>query len=554
MGGHEEAACERALRYVRSGNPRYCSQRSASHGQDPPASPKVYNLFSGHAKSFRFVSTPPFRQPWAASALAILLACSPVRGDALAAVKARGELRWGGDASGGAPYIFETAAGEEPKGFEAELAEALARKLGVRSRFVPRHWEMLPQDLKRGDIDVILNGYEWTPDRERDMASTLPYYIYRLQLVAAANSRVRSWDDLPGKRVGVLSDSAAHRYLQQQFADRQVEIVALGEEGVTGVMKLVRENRHLDATLQDVPAISYYVIQGHGFADLSLIGNAVEPGYYVAFVRPGEDRLRQALDQGMRDLLADGSLRRIYERYGLWNTDQERLGDASKHWPPESDSTTEPIWHYAALLAQSAGATVVLACLSMPLAMVIGLLVALGRLYGPVSVNMLLGLYVEILRGTPLLLQLFVVYYFLPHVGLDLPAFWAGVLALAVNYSAYEAENYRAGLLAIPRGQMEAALALGMSTLAALRYVIVPQAVRVVIPPVTNDFIALFKDTSICSVIAVLELTGRYRGLMVNHPNVAAQVGIMTAALYLLMSYPLSLLARRLEKRFGGSN
>ena len=194
--------------------------------------------------------------------------------------------------------------------------------------------------------------------------------------------------------------------------------------------------------------------------------------------------------------------------------------------------------------------TVVLAALSMPLAILIGLLVAVGRLYGPRWLDWPLAAYVELLRGTPILLQLFVIYYLLPYVGISLPAFWAGVLGLAINYSAYEAENYRAGLLAVPRGQMEAALALGMSRWAALRYIIIPQAVRIVIPPVTNDFISLFKDTSICAVIAVTELTGRYRHLVVDHPNMVVQLALMTALLYLLMSYPLSLLARRLEVRF----
>jgi polar amino acid transport system substrate-binding protein len=123
------------------------------------------------------------------------------------------------------------------------------------------------------------------------------------------------------------------------------------------------------------------------------------------------------------------------------------------------------------------------------------------------------------------------------------------MLGLAINYSAYEAENYRAGLLAIPRGQMEAALSLGMSQLTALRRIIVPQAIRLVIPPVTNDFISLFKDTSVCSVIAVVELTSRFRSLMVNHPQHMLRLGLVTALLYLLMSYPLSLVARRLERR-----
>ena len=130
----------------------------------------------------------------------------------------------------------------------------------------------------------------------------------------------------------------------------------------------------------------------------------------------------------------------------------------------------------------------------MPLAIAIGLIVAIGRLYGRGGFAFRCEAYVEVLRGTPLLLQLSVSDYVLPQfTGLSLPEFWAGVLGLAIDYSAYEAENYRAGLLAIPRGQMEAALSLGMSTTTALRRVIVPQAVRIVIPPVTNDFIALFK-------------------------------------------------------------
>src|SRR5262249_40367569 len=200
---------------------------------------------------------------------------------------------------------------------------------------------------------------------------------------------------------------------------------------------------------------------------------------------------------------------------------------------------------YIETLFKAAGITVLLSFLAMPLAMLIGLLVAVGRLYGPRWLGWLLEAYVEFLRGTPLLLQLYVIYYLLPNYHISIDAFWAGVFGLAINYSAYEAENYRAGLLAIPRGQMEAALSLGMTTWTALRRVIIPQAVRIVIPPVTNDFIALFKDTSVCSIIAVTELTGRYNQLSNNNPSAVLELGMLTAILYLLMSYPLSLLARR---------
>ena len=143
------------------------------------------------------------------------------------------------------------------------------------------------------------------------------------------------------------------------------------------------------------------------------------------------------------------------------------------------------------------------------------------------------------------------IFYLLPQIGLPILPIPAAILGLAVNYSAYEAEIYRAGILAVPRGQMEAALALGMSTSQAVRRIILPQAMRIVIPPVTNDFIALFKDTSVCSVITVMELTGAY-SVQRNDTLATAELAAMTALLYLAMSVPLAQLARQIERRQGG--
>ena len=151
--------------------------------------------------------------------------------------------------------------------------------------------------------------------------------------------------------------------------------------------------------------------------------------------------------------------------------------------------------------------------------------------------------YVELIRGTPLMLQLFVLFYLV-----KLPPWVAGIGGLAMNYSAYEAEIYRAGLNAIPGGQMEAALALGMSRGLALRRVIVPQAVRIVIPPVTNDFIALFKDTSVCSVITLIELTKEY-SILANSTGGTIEFALAAAILYMFMSVPLSWFSRWSERR-----
>ncbi len=473
--------------------------------------------------------------------------------DSLDEIRQRGTLRWGGDDSGGGPYIYEDDH-HKLTGFEFELAQYLANQLGVKAKFVNSEWEMLPQVLDRGEIDVVLNGYEWSKEREASWSSTIPYYIYKLQLMTRERRHVDSLMGRlaakPGDRrklVGVLRDSAAERYVDKRFGD-SVDLKAYPE--IINVMKLVEQGR-LDATVQDVPVAVFY---GHDFPGLHNVGEPAAPGYYVAFVKHDDNRLRLKLNEALLKAINDGTLKRTYEKYGLWNDEQNRLAEVAQHWPPAVEAETSR-WtsfpYYMWLLLLAAWVTIKLSFLSMPLAIVIGLLVAIGRLYGPRWLHVPLEAYVEFLRGTPLLLQLFVIYYVLPqYIGIAIPEFWAGVLGLGINYSAYEAENYRAGLLAIPRGQMEAALSLGMSTRTALRRIIVPQAMRIVIPPVTNDFIALFKDTSVCTMISVVELTGMYRKLFNEHPHMMLQFGAITALLYLVMSYPLSLVARRMETKF----
>ena len=188
----------------------------------------------------------------------------------------------------------------------------------------------------------------------------------------------------------------------------------------------------------------------------------------------------------------------------------------------------------------------------MALAIVLGLFIALTRLYGPPMAVMSATAYIEVYRGTPLLVQLFILYYGLPNVGITLSPLAAAIIGLGMNYAAYEAEVYRAGLEAVPRGQMEAALSLGMSRSLALRKVVFPQAFRISLPAVTNDFIALFKDSSIVSVIAMVELTKTY-GILAATTLRYFELGLVVALLYFGMSYPLSIMARRLERKLKGA-
>ena len=184
----------------------------------------------------------------------------------------------------------------------------------------------------------------------------------------------------------------------------------------------------------------------------------------------------------------------------------------------------------------------------MALGLTFGLVVALARLSRRRSVRSAASVYVELVRGTPCLLQLFYIYFVLPAVGIKLPPFTAGVIGLTINYAAYLSEVYRAGIQAVAKGQLEAAHALGMSRSLTMRLVILPQALRIVVPPLGNYFISLFKDTSLVSVITVRELV--YNGHIVAAVNYQYfAVFTIVGIIYLALSYPGSLGVQYLERR-----
>ena len=186
--------------------------------------------------------------------------------------------------------------------------------------------------------------------------------------------------------------------------------------------------------------------------------------------------------------------------------------------------------------------------LSMALAVLVGLGLASARVYGAAWLRAAATIYVEVVRGTPLLLQLFVIYYGLAAV-VRLPAFLAAVLALGLNYAAYEAEIYRGALQAVSKAQLEAARTLGFSEMQILRLIRGPQALRFALAPMTNDFVALLKDSALVSVITVVELT---KQTSIFAANIGSWVvpGAMCALLYLALSLPLARVARRIERRW----
>jgi len=470
-------------------------------------------------------------------------ACQNHAPDTLQQIRDRGVLLWGADAEGGAPYVYpDPQKPEQMIGFERDLADAIAAKLGVKAQMVQNQWDQLTPALERGNFDIILNGLELTDENQQHMAMSQPYFVYAQQIVTRKDTEgLTQLDNLKGKAVGVLSGSVAKALLEKSGgADLRIY-----PGNVESLLDL--KAKRIEAVVMDLPIAIYYAKPDSA---LKFSGTSFAPGYYGIGVRQADKTLLAALNFAIKELTDDRTLERIYRKYSVWDERQEKLKDYKPQTIAKraSISTLREWPKYLPLLMRGAVKTIEISVLSMAVAVIVGLIVVLVRLYGLPPLQWLAKAYVEVIRGTPLLIQLFLIYYGLAQIGIRLNSFCAAILGLGLNYAASEAENYRAGIQAIPHGQTEAAMALGMSRWQSLQHVVLPQALRLVIPPVTNDFIAMFKDSSIVSVITMVELTKVYGTLaMATYDFIG--LGLMTAALYFALSYPASLGANWLERK-----
>lgn len=485
---------------------------------------------------------------------ALLLCLIMLATTAVAAPK----LRWGADIESGAPYSYKSPS--DPKkviGFEAELVDALARKMGMDVEFHQNSWAGLVEGLKRHDYDIVVNGLEITSDREKIVNFSRPYYYTSEALAVAKNNpSIRGLADLKNKRVGTLEASLAQRILSRQKFS--IDVINYSEE-VHAYSDLTLGR--IDAVLLDEPIAIYY---GKPNPSVKLVGGPIGEMTYGIATRKDDPAFSQKINAALSALIDDGTVRKILERWDLWNA------RTAREWHQGAKAQTQPIMYekyletawvqsswrqkleryvsFLPLLGKGALMTLEISVLSMILAMIVGLFAALARMYGPWPLSWIAVSFIEIFRGTPLLIQLYLIFYGLPHMGLRFDPFIAAVIGLGFNYGANEAENYRAGILSIPKSQMDASQALGMSWWQSFRYIIFPQAIRVVIPPVTNDFIALLKDSSLVSVISMVELTTIYGQLASTYFDYLG-IGLLTAAIYFLIGLPFVRLSRTFEAK-----
>ncbi|MGY2412406.1 amino acid ABC transporter permease [Pseudomonas pergaminensis] len=202
------------------------------------------------------------------------------------------------------------------------------------------------------------------------------------------------------------------------------------------------------------------------------------------------------------------------------------------------------------ILLQGAWVTIQITVLSFLLSSAIGLVLALLKLSPIRALSWTASTIINVIRGLPIIVQLFYIYFVLPDMGVHLTAFYAGVIGMGIAYSAYQAENFRTGIIAVEQGQREAAEALGMRSALMMRRVILPQAFRIALPPYGNTLVMMLKDSSLVSTITVAEMT-RQGQLIASSTFQNMTVYTLVALLYLLMSLPLVYGLRRMEQHLG---
>ena len=388
----------------------------------------------------------------------------------------------------------------ELTGYDIEVVRAVAEEAGWRLEFVQSQFDALFGALDAGRIDVIANQITINPEREARYAFSEPYAYSRGVIVAAAGSTdIRGLDDLEGK---VTAQSATSNWSEvAREAGARVENV----EQFAQAADLVSRGR-VDAIVNDNIAVLDYLATT-GDEEVEIVGDAGDElsRQSLAF-RQDDEALAREADQALEALRADGTLADISEEYFGADISIEDGGDAevagrggTSWW----DTVSDTAWPAFVALVK---VTIPLTAVSFAIGLVAAVLIALARMSSSRLLSWPARFFISAVRGTPLLLQLFFVFFALPQLGVDLPSFLAATLALSVNVAGYAAESVRGALLGVPVGQHEAAATLGMSRSLALRRVILPQAARIAVPPLSNTLISLLKDTALVSVVLLTDL------------------------------------------------
>lgn len=481
-------------------------------------------------------------------------------------IRSRGELVVATDAT----YPpFEVKKDDEIVGFDVDVAGEIAKQLGVKLRWVNSEWSGVLGALESGRADLVLAGVTITEERKaKGYLFSRPYFLSG-QVIARrkGDMRIQRPEDLKDKYVSVQGETTG------EFAVKKIGVpkdhMIKFDQVQDGLMDL--RNKKADATVGDLPTLQ--AILRKGYPEIELAGPAFVKENLGIVAWKTHPELMSQVNLALDRMMVDGSYARFYQHWfeepltTATIGELDRVKNAGSPVPVATiAAATKPVVQPAVtgtaftfrwdilpeaipVLLRGAELTLILTFLSVVFGITGGLLIALARISPVVIFRPFAIAYVEVVRGTPLLMQIYVIYFVLPAVGINVNSFLAGVLALSLNAAAYISEIFRAGIESIDSGQMEAARSLGMDYRMAMRWVILPQTVRRVLPPLTNEAVALLKDSSLVSVVALSELMRVGKELATDNGS-PTTIYLTVAVFYLVMTLPLTWLVRRLEAKW----
>ncbi|WP_238162677.1 ABC transporter permease subunit [Cohnella sp. AR92] len=438
------------------------------------------------------------------------------------------------------PYEnVDAAAGGKIVGLDIDIAQAIADKLGYELKIAPSDFDGLIAALQSKRVDFVMSGMSVTEERKKSVDFSDTYYVASNTIVSRQDSGLNTLEDLAGKKVGVQLGST-----QEKVVSEIENPTVLKLNKIPDLIQALKANRVDAVIVEDAVAAGY--AQSNNDLNIAMIpaGDSGE-GYAIAFPKGSE--LSAPFNEALQEMKNDGSLRQMIDKwFGTKSTVGSKVGGGWLHF--------DRIGSYMGYLLRGIYVTLLFTLVSAAFGFVWGGILSLFKLSKVAVLRGFSTVYTSVFRGTPLLLQLALIYYAIPQLtGYNIPALLAAGLAFGLNSAAYLSETIRGGIMAVDKGQREAALSLGIPYRTMMFSIIMPQAVKNILPALVNECVALVKESSLVSVIGVADLMRRANVVQAN-TFLAFEPLLVVGAIYYVLVLALTSVARLLERRMRRSD
>lgn len=431
-----------------------------------------------------------------------------------------------------APFEFQDVNGEFV-GIDIDLLDAIAKDQNFQYEIKPLGFNAAVQALESNQVDGVIAGMSITDERKQKFDFSDSYFESGVVMgVGANNDTIQSYEDLRGQKVAVKTGTEGYSFAESISEQYGFSIVPFDDS--SQMYDDVKTGNSV-ATFEDYPVLAYGVTQNNG---LKIVTDKEEGGSYGFAVSKGQNQeLLQKFNAGLTNLKASGEYDQILAKY---------LGEG-EGVPAPTLSRGELILQSIPPLLKGLGQTLIYTIVSLFIAFILGLIFGLMKVGQNKALRFIATVFVDLFRGIPLIVLAFFIYFGIPQAfGFTMPLYLAAILTLSLNAGAYVTEIIRGGIQSIDQGQMEAARSLGLPYRTSMMKIVIPQAIRVMIPSFINQLVITLKDTSILSAIGLVELTQSGK-IIIARTFASFDIWLIVAIMYLVVITILTKIASSLE-------